>query len=654
MKNIKIKSITLTNFKGTRSRHVDFADGVTRIEGRNGSGKTTLFDAFTWVLFGKDSKDRKAFALKTLAHNGTPIPKLPHEVTCVLDVDGENITLTRRLTEKWVKHKGDIEAQFGGHAEERLYNDVPCSVKEWGEKISAICPENVFRMITSPSWFVSQDVATQRTMLMQMAGGVSDTELAAGNKDFEELLKTLTGKTFEEYSRELAAKKRRVRQELDGIPERIDERERSQPEAEDWAALEAVLKTKQEQADGIHARLEDKAARERARADKAVEYERKIGEARVKIERRQREVVSQAMAAADEHKSKVSALTRQIDDRQREHDSLDRSIEEDVKYLDSLNKSRANLIEMWQAENAKTLTFDDDAFLCPTCKRPLEIEDIEARQAAMLAEFNKRKADNLAEINYKGHDIKQRIGDTEAKIEAAKERQGELDKTLDGQKRQLRELDGVEVAEPDIDKALAADAELKRLNNELQTLVISKRVDTEGDAAADEKAQLKERLLSLLDDIDYIKSRLRKRDVIEQNNARIAELKWQLQALNVELAGCEREEHVAADWRKAKITAVESRINGMFGIVDFKMFKPLINGGEVETCEATVNGVPYSDLNAAMKLNAGLDIINTICRSHGITAPVVIDNSEGVLDITPTQSQQIRLYVADTDLRVVG
>lgn len=654
MKNIKIKSITLTNFKGARSRHVEFSDGVTKIAGRNGSGKTTIFDAFTWVLFGKDSKDRKAFSLKTLAIDGKPIPRLPHEVTCVLDVDGEKITLTRRLTEKWVKHKGDTEAQFGGHNEERLYNDVPCSVKEWGEKISSICPENVFRMITSPSWFVSQDVTTQRTMLMQMAGGVSDTELAAGNKDFEELLNTLTGKTFDEYCRELAAKKRRVKQELDGIPERIDERERSQPEAEDWAALEAVLKTKQEQADDIHTRLENKAALERANADKAVEHERKIGEVRVKIERRQREVVSQAMAAADEHKSKVSALTRQVEDKQREHDNLERSIADDENYLDGLNKSRANLIEMWQAENAKTLTFDDDAFVCPTCKRPLEIEDIEAKQAAMLATFNKRKADNLAEINYKGHDTKQRITDTEAKIEAAKERQGELGKALDGLKQQLRELDGVEVAEPDIDKALAQDAELKRLNIELRTLSISKRMNTEGDAASDDKAQLRERLLSLNGDIDDIKSKLRKRDVIEQNNARIAELKKQLQALNVELAGCEREEHVAADWRKAKITAVESRINGMFGIVNFKMFKPLINGGEVETCEAMVNGVPYSDLNSAMKLNAGLDIINTICGSCGTAAPVVIDNSEGVLDILPTQSQQIRLYVANTDFQVMS
>lgn len=81
---------------------------------------------------------------------------------------------------------------------------------------------------------------------------------------------------------------------------------------------------------------------------------------------------------------------------------------------------------------------------------------------------------------------------------------------------------------------------------------------------------------------------------------------------------------------KAKVEAVENRINGLFSLVRFKMFEQQINGGEVETCEATVNGVPYSDLNNAMKINAGLDIINAICKSEGVTAPIFIDNAESV------------------------
>lgn len=83
----------------------------------------------------------------------------------------------------------------------------------------------------------------------------------------------------------------------------------------------------------------------------------------------------------------------------------------------------------------------------------------------------------------------------------------------------------------------------------------------------------------------------------------------------------------------------------MFSIVKFKMYEQQINGGEIETCEATVNGVPFSDLNNAMQLNAGLDIINAICRANGIVAPIFIDNRESVSEIISTTAQIVNLVV---------
>lgn len=83
MKSIIIKHMHLVNFKGVRDLTIDFNQTVTNIYGRNGAGKTTVFDAFTWLLFGKDSQDRKAFDLKTLDEDGNIIAQLPHEVLCL-------------------------------------------------------------------------------------------------------------------------------------------------------------------------------------------------------------------------------------------------------------------------------------------------------------------------------------------------------------------------------------------------------------------------------------------------------------------------------------------------------------------------------------------------------------------------------------------
>ena len=70
MKQVIIQRMTLVNFKGIRDLTIEFQPSVTSIFGANGSGKTTIFDAFTWVLFGKDSKDRKNFDIKTLDASG--------------------------------------------------------------------------------------------------------------------------------------------------------------------------------------------------------------------------------------------------------------------------------------------------------------------------------------------------------------------------------------------------------------------------------------------------------------------------------------------------------------------------------------------------------------------------------------------------------
>ena len=50
------------------------------------------------------------------------------------------------------------------------------------------------------------------------------------------------------------------------------------------------------------------------------------------------------------------------------------------------------------------------------------------------------------------------------------------------------------------------------------------------------------------------------------------------------------------------------------------MFGKQVDGTEYDTCECMVNGVPYSDLNTAAKINAGIDIINAISLAKGDSA----------------------------------
>ena len=72
-----------------------------------------------------------------------------------------------------------------------------------------------------------------------------------------------------------------------------------------------------------------------------------------------------------------------------------------------------------------------------------------------------------------------------------------------------------------------------------------------------------------------------------------------------------------------------------------------------ETCIPTnKDGVPVSTVNSAQRTNIGLDIINVLCKFNNISAPIFVDNREGVNTLIETESQIINLVVTTDDFKV--
>ena len=65
-----VKGIALQNFKGCSGATFSLGGNNVTVSGANGSGKTTIFDAFTWLLFGKDSLDNAKFEIRPLDKDG--------------------------------------------------------------------------------------------------------------------------------------------------------------------------------------------------------------------------------------------------------------------------------------------------------------------------------------------------------------------------------------------------------------------------------------------------------------------------------------------------------------------------------------------------------------------------------------------------------
>ena len=98
-----------------------------------------------------------------------------------------------------------------------------------------------------------------------------------------------------------------------------------------------------------------------------------------------------------------------------------------------------------------------------------------------------------------------------------------------------------------------------------------------------------------------------------------------------------------------KTQYIEASINDKFHLVRWKLFSEQVNGGLAECCEASVDGIPYGDLNDGMKFNAGLDAIAALSEHYGVRAPLVLDGTESFVELVPVGTQVIRLEVSKQD-----
>ena len=652
MKQIKLQKISLVNFKGIKSLDLDFSDGDTLVCGENGSGKTTVFDAFLWCMFGKDSTNRSDsnFNLKTLDADGMPILRLEHSVTCLLSVDGKEIKLQRGYKEVWTKPRGTTEETLTNHKTEFYVNDVKLGTKkEYESTIAEIIDEDVFRMITNPFAFTSLSADRQKEMLLDMAGAVTDEELAAMNPAFVSLMAEISGKPLATFLKEISAKKKACKDVLAVIPSQIQTAQNLMPEAEDWDALQAEINAKLEEMHQVDEQIADKAKLNDAEYQRKAQLQATISDAKMELNEAKNAVKFKATAGRQQALSEIKEMEYKIQGKNQDLSYKQRTMADLQTEYAKIGEALENLRADYRTISARVISFSEDQFVCPTCKRQLEIEDIEAKQAELTANFNREKAQDLMDNQEKGKALRAKYEGVAAKINVCK---SELAQILEGVKADEAKLAELKAAIPEavnVEALIAADKGCIDLQNEITELENQLKVEAKPVDVTD----LRARKVSVNDALQALYKRAAKRDQIKRAEDEIKALEEKQMSNNQALADLENWEFQATTFQKAKDEELLKRINGLFQFVSFSFVSAQLNGGEKLTCVCTVNGTPYPDVNNAGKINAGLDIINAICNAKGVCAPIFVDNAESVNEIQPTLSQKILLYVSnDSQLTV--
>ena len=239
---MKIKQISINQFKGIMSLIENNLNDIVNVSGDNECGKTTIANAIIWCLFGKDIEGRSNFEIMPLDSNNEMIPQMEPTVFLQFDIEGRDKTFKRVMKQKWVKRRGQETAIFDGSCEtEYFVDDVPMKQKDFNEHVSDLCNEDVFRCITLPTYFPLLEWKKRRVIITSIVGNV-DVEKV--NKDFTDLVEKLNGRKIEDYRKVIALEKRGYKDEKDRIPEGIKASQKFLEGGEDWAEIERDINVK--------------------------------------------------------------------------------------------------------------------------------------------------------------------------------------------------------------------------------------------------------------------------------------------------------------------------------------------------------------------------------------------------------------------------
>mgnify|MGYP001625111386 CR=1 FL=1 len=674
---IQLLKMHVQNFKGCKDREITFGDR-TNIKGANATGKTTVFDSFTFLMFGKDSLGNSKFDIRPLDADGNMINNLEISVEASIRVDDEEYSLKKTQKQVWRKKRGTDTTEFQGNVNEFEINGYPKSEKEFKSFIAGIVDENIFNLVTNPNAFNALPWKEQREILMKFVGVMSDAEIALTYGDkYSLLIPELKIASTDDILKKYTKAKNTLNKQMTEIPARIDELSK-QIISVDVGALEVQKAAKQAELK----RVEDSLSGGTDILEKINEYKNRVIEEKFKLS----ELQNNANAELDEKRRSARKSVNDADDKvtKTEREILDAEyLKEDyIKARDRAESEKTRYAEEWKEWKKKTfpdfepledyaepLPLTDKDLTCPTCGQALpeevrkqRIEDREklcerlrkehdARCEAHKAKYEKDKDDfeshrekMLFEITEKGQKVADNVRAYQKQIDEQEKEISALKLQLECEKAELskakKDLDAIP-AYADIfgeKNYIQIEGTIRGLENEIEEL----RKKTPDNAEAEARRD------AIRDEISDIEAQIKAADNTKVKE-RIAELEAEQKSIGQRIAEQEQMIDLTESFIRAKMNMISEKINEKFKVVRFSLFDIQINGGLKETCECTVNGVPYSSLNNGHRIIAGLDIIHSLSELYGVSAPVFIDNSEAIStgNFPEMDTQIIHLIVTD-------
>ena len=626
---IELRSLRISNFKGIRRLELTFRSGINSLLGANASGKTTVYDALTWLLFDKDSRGNGRFTVKPVGVSGA----MP-TVEAVLLVNGEGLKLKKQLREKWEKRRGSGESRFAGNTVDYWVEDVPRKESEYKRIIAGYLDEERFRLLTNVYEFAQNiNWKKRREQLAEICGLPSDRNILDGAPNFAPLADHLGTRTVEEYKSALITKRKGINADLDALPVRLDECRHLVSQLSELDISRAT-EEKQKAQMALNDLLTERARVDGGAALTAAKAEQTMLQARLKaLESENQQYRTNQMAPIVEEQARRE---RQVNDAKRASDAAAILLDRLEHTIEKGNRQLEEYRARWKEIDRETLPTQ----LCPACGQAMPEEKRRTAQERWAARQQERKDQLLADSQI----IKENLRSWEADLARARLEQQACEIALE---QAMSEQDAASAEQSVVEDLPDYDQVKRALLSQLGQA--KDRLSGLQQDAQKERERLDQNIGDAFEQIARADEVLSRHAQLLAAQNRERELTLERERLGKVLSELEQEIELCERFSRYRAQTVEQAVNSKFRLVTFRLFTEQINGGMADCCDVMVDGVPYADVNSAMKINAGLDVIQTLARHYQLAVPLFIDNAESVSELYPIDTQVIRLVVSEKE-----
>lgn len=661
---MRIKEVQISNFRNLSNFTIGVTNNVTILSGKNGLGKSNALNATSYGITETILTDKWGYGENDI---DSIIPKnavrgINPEVSIIVDKGG-------KFTKKYVSQYSKDGTKVKGHTTEYYVNDVPCkNATEFNEqffKALDYTPSlktkdvNELRLFTDPLYALQKlDAKQLRALLVDLGCSVSEEELyKMGYEDLRPYGEKYFGR-WDVMRKNLKDESKTLTKEIESL----------QAKLETVASIEeydsSVLKGLTNEYETLIAKRTT--IKNGGANPQIIEFEKRIEAIKAAIQTKVAEhqnSVSEKKKMLEEQKvlelEKATSKTRkELEPLYIEREKLNHEIERmnaSIESYTSTYNTQANLMAQYitMARNLTTKKNDLAVKLdvlrnsqykgmisCPVCGSlfPASKEDLEAFEEhkaseieSMMNEIQKAEKDKESyKVEYdKAKDLRdealQTVEECKVNLKVAQDRIEEINRQC-----KILELQPVDTsAVEELDKRIAALSLSADVTKEYeQVSALKLKVDELKNADA---LKIQDSINEIEMQITEVNSKISEEYVKQSKYKERIEYEANLKATQTKLNDTESLLARCNKLIQTMINKINQKATEKTGLNFVMLEENLTNDGIKEVCYATVDGVPFKDVNTATKIKYGIKFIEKLKEILGHNDfPILADRLEGI------------------------